>query len=213
MDFHLLSDVRDQDGNRLGELRHIVLDQESRRIVSLVVQEAAPAGHAVVVPVDAVDSADDDAVYLRLSPQELHQLPPYAVAENAAPPPADIYPGNRSSDQVQEPIDVPDVAPVGAAQGITSIAFTPIFDVIRNIPDGTIIIDDGTPVWASDGELGKVERLLTGETVDQVTAMVVETGSFFTHPLGVPVDQIASITGDRVTLSLSKADLEAANDE
>jgi uncharacterized protein YrrD len=213
MDFHLLSDVRDQDGNTLGELRHLVLDPRPRRIVSLVVQQSDLAGHAVVVPIDAVLSADDDAVYLNFSPEEMRSLQPYAVAYNVAPPPADIDPETQSSDQPQDPIDVPDVAPVGAAQGITSIAYTPIVEVSRNIPEGTIVVDDGTSICATDGELGKLERLISGDTVDEVTALVVESGALFTHPIEVPVNLVVSFEIDRINLRLSQSEIQAANEE
>jgi uncharacterized protein YrrD len=209
MDFHIHSDVRRTDGGKLGELRHVVLDPDVRHVISLVVQETGLDGHAVVVPSDDVDSADEDAVYLSLSREQLDQLPRYAYGRNVAPPPADLDPEVASSDQVQEPIDVPDVPPVGAATGITSIAFTPIVEIRRNLPPEAVVIDDHTVVTATDGDIGHVRHVLEDDQTRRVTGFVVQKGLLFSHDVDVPIDWLAGVQGHRLALRIDKRSVEA----
>jgi len=209
MDFHIHSNVRGPDGDKLGELRHAVLDPDVRHVISLVVQETGLDGHAIVVPSDDVSSADDDAVYLTLSREQLDQLPRYAYGRNVAPPPADVDPETTSSDQVQEPIDVPDVPPIGAAAGISSIAFTPIMEIRRNLPADAVVIDDHTVVAATDGEIGHVRHVLEDDETRRVTGFVVQKGFVFSHDVEVPIDWLAGVQGHRLVLRVDKRSVEA----
>lgn len=209
MEFHLLSDVRQQDsGDILGELRHLVYDPVQRRVQALVVQEARMGGHAVAVPWSAVAVADDDAVYLSLSSEEFDQLEPYAVGINVAPPPADLDPSTPSADFEQEPIDVPDVAPVGAAEGITSIAFTPIIQEFARVPEGSVVLDDGTAVWTTDGEIGMVERIETGDD-GTVGALALEEHGLLATNITIPWDWVAEVEPGRINLSVDRQAVEA----
>ena len=204
MDFHIHSNVRRTDGGKLGELRHVVLDPDVRHVISLVVQESGLDGHAVVVPSDDVDSSDGDAVYLSLSREQLDQLPRYAYGRNVAPPPADLDPDVASSDQVQEPIDVPDVPAVGAATGITSIAFTPIVEIRRNLPPDAVVVDDHTIVAATDGDIGHVRRVRQDDQTRKLTSFIVHKGVVFAHDVHIPIDWLAGVEGHRLVLRVDK---------
>lgn len=212
MDFHLLSYVRQQDdGSQLGELRRVIYDPERRQLVSLIVQESDLAGHAVVVPMDVVAAADDDAVYVSLTLDQLRDLEPYAYAVNVAPPPADVDPRTHSADLDEELLDIPDVAPVGAADGITSIAFTPIMEVQRSIPEGAVPIDDATSVFAGDRDLGNVKRISVDDTSSEVSAFMVERGLIFTHAIEVPAEWVAGVETGRIDLNVPISVVEEHN--
>lgn len=213
MDFHLLADVRETAGPKLGELRHVVCDPGTRQVHSIVVKPSAADVGAVVVPIDAVDAADDDAVYLSLDEEEFTGLERYAFARNIAPPPAEYDPRNPSADEEQEPIDVPDVPPVGAAEGITSIAYTPILEVQRNIPDADVVLDDTTTVHATDGDLGRVEHVLVSDDSLQVTGLIVEKGLLVQRSLEIPVEWVADMAPGLVVLNVDRRAVETAQTE
>lgn len=202
MDFHLLSDVRQRDGGKLGELRHVVYDPEMRRVVSLVVQQTGLDGASLIVPIEPVVESDDDGVYLTLTVEQFDALEPYAYGRNIAPPPADVADEISSSDYEQEPADVPDVPPIGAASGITTIAFTPIVEVLRNIPDGAITIDDQSIVSATDGDIGRVEHVLMEDETKKIRGFIVETGSVVTHSWEIPMAWVRSIQPGAVLLNV-----------
>jgi len=213
MDFHLFADVRQSDGGKLGELRHVIYDPQTRQVPSIVVQPTGPQGAAVIVPIGVVDAADDNGVYLSLSPEAFDALQPYAFGVNVAPPPAEYDPSTHTADLDEEFVDVPNVPPVGAAEGITSIAYTPILEVQRNISADDLVIDDGTVVEALDGEIGRVEHVLVGDDTRQVTGFLVEKGALFPRSAQVPMDWVASIEGDRISLNVDRTAVEAAQHE
>lgn len=210
MDFHLLADVRQSDGGKLGELRHVVYRPDSGEVRSIVVQPTSGESGAVLVPISAVDTADDDAVYVRLSEDEFRALEPYAVGMNIAPPPAEYDPTNPSADLHEEPVDVPNVPPVGAAEGITSIAFTPIMDVQRNIGEGEVVVGDRTMVRATDAELGHVEHVLVSDDTRRVTDFLVEKGVLFPQTVQVTVDWVEGVLSNTIVLGVDRATVQAA---
>ncbi|MBV9281069.1 MAG: PRC-barrel domain-containing protein, partial [Chloroflexi bacterium] len=162
---------------------------------------------------DVLSGGDDDAVYLQASAGQLDHLQAYAYGVNLAPPPADVDPETRSADLPQEPIDIPDVPPVGAAEGITTTAFTPILEVVRNLPEDSIVIDDGTVVSAADGNLGHVRSVLLDDGTRAVTGLLVRTGWVFTRDVEVPLAWVASIGSERITLAMDRAAVFAADEE
>lgn len=209
MELHLLSDVRQVDGPSLGELRHVVCDSKTKKVFSLVVQESGFDGRAVIVPAEFVAAADDDAVSLRMDETQLHSLEPYAYSQNVAPPPADVADDIESADYKQEFVDVPNVPPVGAAQGITTIAFTPIVEVWRNVPAGSAVIGDKTVVAAQDGDVGDLERLVVDDESLVITSLVVESNGLATHMTEIPADLVERIQSGRIDLSPTLAEIRS----
>jgi len=208
MDFHLLRDVREEEGGKLGELRHVIYDSPSRQVKALIVQHTGFSGSAVVVPFDVVMRSDEDATYIKLSAQEFDRLEKYAYGQNTAPPPAEYDPSTKAEDFAQELMDVPNVPPVGAAEGITSIAFTPVMDVWLNVPEGSLVIDDATAVTAQDGDIGQVRHVLTDEQ-GVLEGFVAEKGLFFTTDVEIRLPWVQEVTSGKVVLNLSKAEVAA----
>ena len=213
MDFHLRKDVRERNGLDVGYLRHVVCDPETREVISLVVQLRGLEGHVVILPIGAVETGDEDAVYTRLTSEQFDQLDTYDYERNVAPPPAEYDEETSSSDQVQEPIDVPDVPPVGAAEGITSVAYTPILEIWRNVPDGSLIFDETTVVEAKDGELGHVRHVLADDETRRLSGFIVEKGFLFTRDIEVPMDLVARMRSDRILLRVARAEVDVPDEE
>jgi len=165
MEFHLGAQVRNPDGDVLGTLQRVVYQPESSQVVSLVVLHAGWSERQVFVPIGEVNGADDESVEIRLPAEKYDELDIYSETRNVAPPPdaAEV-----SSDLVHEPLDVPDVLPVGAATGVESIAFTPIIEELSYVLPGEQVIDHATVVWAIDGEVGKVSSVLVDDETMQL---------------------------------------------
>jgi uncharacterized protein YrrD len=216
MDFRLLADVWQRDGERLGELRHVVYDPAAKHVIALVVQQEGMSGHAVLLPAARITGTEPDGevTYTDLTPEQFKQLKPYAYGENIAPPPADIDPiDNRSADLDEGIVEIPDVAPVGAAEGITTIAYTPLIEEVRNLPEGVVVIDDSTEVRATDGALGRAKHVLTSDNSMRVSGFIVERGHIFTHELEVPIDWVATISSGVIALTVDSKTVRAASDE
>jgi uncharacterized protein YrrD len=202
MDFHFGSAVRERDGGKIGELRRLVYDPETRQVVSLVVEEGLLEARDRVVPIGAVATADDDAVSLELSHPQFDSLPEYAVERNVAPPP-ELQ--NQVPDQIKEPFDVPDVPPVGAATGIESIAYTPVMAENVRVPREDEVIDGGSVVWATDGEIGKVKDVITDDETNRIVTLVVESGTIFTHDTDIPFTWVETVRPETIVLNVEKS--------
>lgn len=205
MIYRLGVDVQRPDGGKLGELHRVVFDPETGEVVSLVVTHNALDGREVVVPVGTVQSADDDALTLAASEEQFDMFDDFDVQRNLAPPPDAA---NVTSDLVDDPVDVPDVPPIGAATGVESIAYTPIIQEDINVPTGDQVLDGTTTVWATDREIGHVKEVRASDETSRVTSLVVERGVFFKHDTEVPFDALETVTSDTIVLSVESAALE-----
>lgn len=199
------ADVRQRDGDKLANLDRVVFDPGTQQVISLVVRHAGFAGREVVVPVGAVERAEEDDVYVELSGEQFDQLPPYTSDRNLAPVP-NVQ--NIDEDQVTDPVNVPDVPPVGAATGVESIAFTPIIQETVDQPSGDIALSASTEVWATDGHLGPLKGLEVSDQTNRIETFLVKEGVLFTHEVAAPAGNVASVGPDRIVLDVTKAALE-----
>jgi len=206
MEFHLGAQVRNPDGDVLGTLQRVVYQPESSQVVSLVVLHTGWSEREVFVPIGRVNGADDEAVEIGLSSEQYDDLDIYSETRNVAPPPDAT---EVSSDLVHEPMDVPDVLPIGAATGVESIAFTPIIEELSYVLPGEQVIDHATVVWAIDGEVGKVSSVLVDDETKQLSGFQVTRGIVFTHSARVPMDWVENILPETIVLTVDRAKVES----
>lgn len=209
MNLHLGADVRQTDGEKLGELQGIVYDTDGKRVMALVVQHAGAGERDILVTIRAIsdEDADGEAVYLDLTREQFERMRPYdAETTNLAAPP---FADNVTSDLVHDPVDVPDVPPVGAATGIESIAFTPIVVEVTNLREGDVVIGRSTMVVGTDGDVGHVARVFLDDETSNITSLVAERGLVFTHDVEIPFDRVVSVDAETVQVSAARRDLEA----
>src|SRR5438874_12870215 len=69
----------------VGRLRQVVLDPGDSRVASLVVRRGGLPARDSVVPVEAVESASDDAIKLKLTKDEVDALPLFQQQRYFAP--------------------------------------------------------------------------------------------------------------------------------
>jgi uncharacterized protein YrrD len=210
MQLQLGADVRLPDGGKLGELVRLVYDLAAQQVHSIVVLRNRVNGGEVLVPVGVIQSADDEAVLLDVDEEQFATFEPFEHTHNLAPPPdaAEV-----TSDLIHDPVDVPDVAPVGAATGVESIAFTPIVEEDMNVPTGDQVLDRSTTVWATDAEVGHLKAAWVSDQSGQVTDFLAERGLIFPHDTLVPIDLVLSIHSETIVLTVPAHTLENANND
>lgn len=209
MDFRFGADIRGRGGDSLGTFQRAICDPATRQVVALVATEGGLAERQVVVPIGTVATSDDDSVTVELSRQQFAGLEDYvASARNIAPPP-NI--DNLDDDQVTDPIDIPDVAPVGAATGIESIAFTPIIEEITNVPGVDQVLDSGTAVWATDGDVGQLRALEVSDETNRISAIIFGGGGNVAGSIELPADRIASVQTGTIILTVDRATVESVD--
>ncbi len=199
-------DVRRPDGGKLGELRRAVFDPGTQQITAIVVLHNRLDGREIKVPIGVVGSADDESASLDVSEEQFDQFEDFATTRNVAPPPdaAEV-----TSDLIDDPVDVPDEPPIGAATGVESIAFIPIVEEVIHVPTGDQVLDSSTTVWATDAELGHLIQLRLADETNRVESLIVEHGFFFHRRTEVAFDLVENVLSETIVLSVPASELPA----
>lgn len=77
---HILDDApvwRDEPNQHIGDVERVLIDDESNRIVGLVIRRGVLFGEEVVLPIENVAEVRDGAIIARLSESEAENLTPY----------------------------------------------------------------------------------------------------------------------------------------
>jgi nucleotide-binding universal stress UspA family protein/sporulation protein YlmC with PRC-barrel domain len=80
------ADVRTGEGELVGEVHRVVVDLEQQAIVGLVALGRGVLVRDVLVPLDLIDSATEHEVKLRLTREQVEQLPDFSYSEFDTPP-------------------------------------------------------------------------------------------------------------------------------
>lgn len=186
-----------------GYVQHVILNPRLRRVVALVVRRGPLPPQAVVVPIERVFDATDDAVRLQMSQAELAALPPfdsqhyvnieidgrYGVGEALAA----VHGGTGSAED--------------RALVSTHLRTDQRRSSQAELPEQTLVLRAGQRVLCSDGSVGRVALLLL-DAHGQVRHFVVRKGRFLGRDVIVPVDWITHIDWRGVRLAVERQALE-----
>jgi sporulation protein YlmC with PRC-barrel domain len=193
-----------RDGEPVGELGDVVVDPEQKRVTHLVVKRPHANLEARLVPIDLVRPGDDDgaAISLRCTSAEVAEL------QNVE---------DFTYLRLGEPlVDDPDWD-----LGVTTVLTAPSFDstgfaestgayeqdvgiAYDRVPKGEVEIRRSSTVLAANGHyVGEVEELVVDDD-ERITHFVLQKGHFWwRRAVTVPVDAVAKVESDTVTLALS----------
>lgn len=80
------ADVRTAEGERVGEVQRVVVDLEQQAIVGIVALGRGVLAREVLVPLELIDSATEHEVQLRLTREQVGQVPDFVYHEFDLPP-------------------------------------------------------------------------------------------------------------------------------
>jgi sporulation protein YlmC with PRC-barrel domain len=206
-DFRVGADVACSDGPA-GKLRQLVVDPAADSVTHLVVESQEHFGIPVLVPRDKVATADEDHVTLTCTQAELHLMDPF---EEVMTPGAQIQPGIVG---VASPSLFPapglGLTPMEGPAGPVS-ASAPMMPMIEEVvPQGEVVIGRDSAVQARDGDVGRVDDLVTDPGTGRLTHLVVRSGHLWAkHTFRLPASAVASVKEDTVHLRLTQAEVEA----
>ncbi len=92
MNIEIGARVRTRDDADVGEVHRVVVDLERQAVASIVVLKGRLLSRDILVPLEYVERADEDGVGLRLTTDELKELPDFAYNEILTPPPTWAFP-------------------------------------------------------------------------------------------------------------------------
>lgn len=223
------ADVFTPNGEQVGKVNGFVLDPETNEVTHIVVQKGWLLPEDKVMPFEMINSATEDKVVLNKDIDDLDEFPTFEETHYITPREPDVNrtgptspaEETRRARAVQEEASegrspafsyapayywYPPYGYVGYPVGYYG---WPPMKTVRNIPEDTIPLKEGTDVMSSDGEhIGDIERLLVEADSNNVTHFVISQGVFFKDRKLVPAHWVRSVGEDKVHLSVTAELLE-----
>jgi uncharacterized protein YrrD len=205
MQFHIGVPVMATDG-RAGTLDRLIFDPGHESVLGMVVGQGGLLPHDVVVPLDRVLSADDEAVRVSGTVEEIAALEGFTQSQFTAPPEEWLPPSDL---EVRAPYFLFPASPyaIGAFAPPAPVT-VPAEEAVENKPEGSVDLSAATEVACTDGPAGTVDRVITAGDSDQVTHLIVRRGALFTREIAVPAEYIATTDEQTVHLTLSQEELD-----
>lgn len=188
MDIALKARVDGTDGE-IGHVENIVLNPVLGKVTFLVVKASKSPGAERVVPEKYVVSSDHERVVLSIDKKHFHGLQEF-ITSDYLPPRLIMYLAK------EEHADLP----------LAPSSWTVEHE---NVPQGSVVLRRHTPVFATDGKIGKVDEFLAERRTGRITHLILREGHFWgTREIQVPLVFVERFEDAGIHLKLDK---EAVN--
>jgi hypothetical protein len=200
--FVIGADARCRDGV-CGKLIRVVADPVARAITHLVVQPRHRPGLGRLVPVDLVDAATPQEIRLRCTRAEFDGLGFAEDTHFASGTRLDQFAG-YSADQI---LMLPYYRRVGGEDLAPRREEAPTASY-GSLPPGELDVSRNKRVYATDGEIGRVEGLVIDPGNHRVSHVLLQEGHLFDRTeVAIPIDAVTG-TVDGVYLNITKQQVE-----
>jgi hypothetical protein len=181
-------------GETCGRSTCLIINPVNDHITHLVVAEKAFPNIERLVPVDKILASTPESIQLRCTPTGLGDMDAFEETEF-------IQAGQMESSL---PYSVPyEVWPYAMYDDM------PMPLEHEQIPAGEVVIRRGTPVIATDGQVGKVDEFLVDPENDVITHLVLREGHLWgKRDVTIPVSEIDKISEGAVHLKLDQKTIE-----
>jgi sporulation protein YlmC with PRC-barrel domain len=170
-----------------GKVSRLIVDPATETVTHLVIQPKHALGVGRLVPLDLVDTTAGD-IRLRCTVEEFGGLEPAQETELIDDVTASLGTGG-----------------LNPAMGIMSPVQTMVQDVV---PLGEADVDRGDPVYALDGEIGRVQGLMVDPDDHRVTHVLLEEGHLWGRKkVSIPASAVTGVASG-IRLSLTKKQVE-----
>lgn len=205
MKFAFGARVFSSDDEEIGAIKEVIVDPASRELVGLVVQEGLLFQHDQVIDASLIESADEECVRLACEGAIVEeQAQEYREDEYVALDPAAEAEGAPECAWVRPPDFSASLLPPGFGPSALPV------EVAVPIEDVTLL--HGSSVLDVSGEvIGSVEALLT-DGKERITHVVVSEGVAFPQSKLVPLDWVACVEDNAVSLSVPASAVERLPD-
>ena len=196
--FAIGADARCADGV-CGKVTHIVVDPVKRAVTHLVVEPRHRPGLGRLVPLDLVDAATPEEVRLRCTRAEFDQL---GFAENT-----DFAPRTSlhqySGYSAEQTLMLPYYSPIGG-EDMTQTREDKPTGAYGSLPPGEVDVRRNERVYATDGEIGRVEGLVIESGSHHVSHVLLQEGHLLgRREVAIPIGAVTGVV-DGVHLDITK---------
>jgi sporulation protein YlmC with PRC-barrel domain len=200
-EFSIGTDASCSDGP-CGKLTRLIVDPETQAVTHLVIEPKHRGNRGRLVPIGLADDTAGE-IKIRLTRAEFDKLDP---AEET-----DLLPGDGGYDQVYNP----GFGTLGGSARFPGLAMTslrpndnPAATTQDSIPMGEVDVRRGEPVYATDGEIGKIQGLVIDPSTHHVTHVLLEEGHLWGRKeVAIPIGSVTRL-GDIVRLTIDKQQVQ-----
>lgn len=188
-ELHAGEEVRGRDGDALGTIDRLVVDESAHRVTHVVIDGRLLGVHRL--------QPGPDGLVADLDREQLTRLPAAEHDHVGAPGEHWTAPlGWRLENFLRIT-----GALVGQSPYVPPVHFDPEQDDVHEITAGS-------PVWGGNTKLGTVEQVLTGDG-GAVSELVIKREGLLSGHARVPGDRITEVVGNNVHTDLRPEELEA----
>jgi sporulation protein YlmC with PRC-barrel domain len=202
-DFLIGTDARCSDG-ACGQVSRIVIDPVAQTVTHLVVEPKHRPGQGRLVPVDLV-AGSPDGILLDCTTAQFQTLD--AAEETQFIPDAGGYSAYGPGQVLAWPhYGLGGGLGMGVGTATDGVSPSVRYDTV---PAGEVDVRRGDHVYATDGAIGRVQGLVIDPASHHVTHVLLQEGHLWGRKeVAIPITEV-SRTDLGITLSISKADVEA----
>ena len=200
--FTIGADARCSDGV-CGKVSRVVVDPVARAVTHLVVEPRHWPGPHRLVPIDLVDAATPKEVRLRCTRVEFDQLRFPEDSDFAPRTSPEQYSGYSAEQKLMWPY----YSPI-EGEGMRQSGEDEPTGAYGSLPPGEVGVRRNERVYATDGEIGRVEGLVIDSGNHRVSHVLLQEGHLFSRrEVAVPIGAVTGVE-DGVQLNITRQQVE-----
>ena len=196
--------VYTRDGQEVGKISRFVLDPGTNHVTHVVVQKGWLFREDKVVPIEFIDTANEEHVELNEKVKDYEDLPLFEETHYVNAVDSEDYERRTPGVGVPAAYWYPPMGYLPHPTYGPNVFTWPPTEVKQNIPENTVPLKEGAKIISVDGKhVGNLERLFVASNTDNVTHFVISQGLLLKERKLVPAGWLKSVDEDEVHLSVS----------
>jgi uncharacterized protein YrrD len=186
---------------KVGTVDRVVVAPGTGEVVALVVRKGLILRRDVVIPIEAVEDADELEVRLGINSEDVESLPEYRAEDFVSRPGDWRSPRDPSATETSDalfrrsdPSAGHDLRPAGSGQAPAAQGGRPL--------------RAGMKVACRDGDVGRLDLVLVDPVSRRATYLVVRRGALLRRDTVVPIEWATQIESDRIYLDVPREMLD-----
>lgn len=203
MKFRYGIDIVSWENEKVGELKHVVVDPSTDEITHLVAEKSFLMPDDKLIPISLVMEATEEHIKLYAFEGSFEEFDDYVEKHYVR--------SERERTDMMTDEEKAEFVPLIAypPAGAMGMGYVPVIqypenyqtEEVKNIPEGTEDISEGAKVVSLDGEhVGDIKEMIVEPQSDQITHFVISKGILFTEEKLVPSTWVRRYDDEQVKL-------------
>jgi uncharacterized protein YrrD len=203
------ADVFNAKGDKLGTLHRVILDPDTKAVTHIAVEKGWLFSTDKVISINELDPHNDDRLVVTGPHDDPDDFPAFEESHYV-----NLDENDHPDTDVESVYWYPPANLAWWRTGATYMGYYPPIPnyavrTTRNIPEGTVALDEGAKVVSKDDKhVGNIEQVIVEPEDNRATHFVVHGGLFSSERKLIPVLWISHIDEKEVHLSVGSGLLE-----